>query len=128
MDIQTFRLKFKYDTALLNVPDAEITDALEEADLVVSNLEFGALKERAMGLYAAHILKVALKTQSGTGFSDASSMSIAGQSVSFSRANTTDAFYNQSIYGQRYLALKNSIPIDTRGTNLNTLGSGAFVV
>ena len=61
MDPQTFKLKFKYDTALMNLPDAEIADALEEADLVVKSLEFGDLKELAVGLYAAHILKVALK-------------------------------------------------------------------
>lgn len=126
MDPQAFKQKFKYDTALLNLPDAEIADALEEADLVVSSVEFGELKERAAGLYAAHILKVALKTKSGNGFSDASSMSIAGQSVSYSRSNT-ETFYNQSIYGQRYLALKNSIPtVDS--TNPNSLSVGAFVV
>lgn len=127
MDPQAFKLKFKYDTALMNLPDAEIADALEEADLVVKLLEFGDLKERAVGLYAAHILKVALKSKSGNSFSDASSMTIAGQSVSFSRSGT-DAFYNQSIYGQRYLALKNSIPIGNEGTNPNRLGVGAFVV
>ena len=38
-----------------------------------------------------------LKSKSGNSFSDASSMTIAGQSVSFSRSGT-DAFYNQSIY------------------------------
>ncbi|MEG2268963.1 MAG: DUF4054 domain-containing protein, partial [Acinetobacter sp.] len=108
MDPLAFREKFKYDTALMNLPDAEIADALDEADLVVSTLEFGALKERAVGLYAAHILKVAIKSKSGNSFSDASSMTIAGQSVSFSRSGT-DVFYNQSIYGQRYQALKNSI-------------------
>lgn len=127
MDPQAFKLKFKYDSALMNLPDAEIADALEEADLVVKSLEFGDLKERAVGLYAAHILKVALKSKSGNSFSDASSMTIAGQSVSFSRSGT-DAFYNQSIYGQRYLALKNSIPISNDGTNPNRLGVGAFVV
>lgn len=127
MDPQAFREKFKYDTALMNLSDAEIADALEEADLVVSTLEFGALKQRAVGLYAAHILKVGLKTKSGNGFSDASSMTIAGQSVSYSRSGT-DAFYSHSIYGQRYLALKNSIPIDNQGTNPNRLGVGAFVV
>lgn len=127
MDPQAFRQKFKYDTALLNLTDAEIADALEEADLVVSTLEFGALKERAVGLYAAHILKVGLKSKSGNGFSDAASMSIAGQAVSYSRSNT-ESFYSHSIYGQRYLALKNSIPIDTQGTNPNRLGVGAFVI
>ncbi|KAK0352187.1 hypothetical protein LTR94_021909 [Friedmanniomyces endolithicus] len=80
MDPQAFKLKFKYDTALMSLPDAEIADALEEADLVVKSLEFGDLKERAVGLYAAHILKVALKSKSGNSFSDASSMAIAGQS------------------------------------------------
>lgn len=50
MDPQAFKLKFKYDTALMNLPDAEIADALEEADLVVKSLEFGDLKERAVGL------------------------------------------------------------------------------
>lgn len=127
MDPLAFREKFKYDTALMNLPDAEIADALDEADLVVSTLEFGALKERAVGLYAAHILKVAIKSKSGNGFSDASSMTIAGQSVSFSRSGA-DVFYNQSIYGQRYLALKNSIPIGNDGTNPNRLGVGAFVI
>lgn len=127
MDPQAFRLKFKYDTALLNLTDAEIADALEEADLVVSTLEFGALKERAVGLYAAHILKIAIKSKSGAGFSDASSMTIAGQSVSYSRSGT-EVFYNQSIYGQRYLALKNSIPIGSENTNPNRLGVAAFVV
>ncbi len=127
MDPQAFRQKFKYDTALLNLTDAEIADALEEADLVVSTLEFGALKERAVGLYAAHILKVGLKSKSGNGFSDAASMSIAGQAVSYSRSNT-ESFYSHSIYGQRYLALKNSIPIDSVGTNPNRLGVGAFVI
>lgn len=126
MDPQAFKQKFKYDTALLNLPDAEIADALEEADLVVSSVEFGELKERAASLYAAHILKVALKTKSGNGFSDASSMTIAGQSVSYSRSNT-ETFYNQSIYGQRYLALKNSIPT-ADGTNPNSLSVGTFVV
>ena len=127
MDPLAFREKFKYDTALMNLPDAEIADALDEADLVVSTLEFGALKERAVGLYAAHILKVAIKSKSGNGFSDASSMTIVGQSVSFARSGT-DAFYTQSIYGQRYLALKNSIPIGNEGTNPNRLGVGAFVI
>lgn len=127
MDPLAFREKFKYDTALMNLPDAEIADALDEADLVVSTLEFGALKERAVGLYAAHILKVAIKSKSGNSFSDASSMTIAGQSVSFSRSGT-DAFYNQSIYGQRYQALKNSIPIGNDGTNPNRLGVGTFVI
>ncbi|MEX7543126.1 DUF4054 domain-containing protein, partial [Acinetobacter baumannii] len=37
-------------------------------------------------------------------------------------------FYDLSMYGQRYLALKNSIPIDDEGTNPNRLGVGAFVV
>ncbi|WP_353171321.1 DUF4054 domain-containing protein [Acinetobacter rudis] len=127
MDPQAFRQKFKYDTALLNLPDSEIADALEEAELVVSTLQFGALKERAVGLYAAHILKVAIKSKNGAGFNEAASMSIAGQSVSYSRTNT-ESFYSHSIYGQRYLALKNSIPIDDKGTNPNCLGVGAFVV
>lgn len=126
MDPQAFKEKFKYDSELMNIPDAEIADALEEADLVVSEIEFGKLKERAVGLYAAHILKVAKKRPSGNAFGDASSMTIAGQSVSYSRSNT-ETFYNQSIYGQRYLALKNSIPTSD-GTNPNTLGVGAFVV
>ena len=43
MDPLAFREKFKYDTALMNLPDVEIADALDEADLVVSTLEFGAL-------------------------------------------------------------------------------------
>ena len=126
MDPQAFKQKFKYDPDLINLPDAEIADALEEASLVVTKVEFGDLKERAEGLYAAHILKIAKKRATGTAFSDASSMTIAGQSVSYSRSNT-ETFYNQSIYGQRYLALKNSIPT-ADGTNPNSLGVGAFVV
>ena len=121
MDVQTFREKFSTDSSLVNLSDAKIQDALEEADLVVSQIEFGALKERAVGLYAAHILKV------GAAFSNASSMTIAGQSVSYSRSSK-EAFYDLSMYGQRYLALKNSIPIDDEGTNPNRLGVGAFVV
>ncbi len=127
MDVQTFRQKFSTDTALVNLPDAKIQDALEEADLVVSQIEFGALKERAVGLYAAHILKVGASSGNGAAFGTASSMTIAGQSVSYSRSSK-EAFYDLSMYGQRYLALKNSIPIDDEGTNPNRLGVGAFVV
>ncbi|MGQ0515668.1 DUF4054 domain-containing protein, partial [Bacillus sp. D-CC] len=58
MDVQTFREKFSTDSSLMSLPDAKIQDALEEADLIVSQIEFGALKERAVGLYAAHILTV----------------------------------------------------------------------
>ncbi|MFN3786737.1 MAG: hypothetical protein ACK4RS_07845 [Thiothrix sp.] len=29
MDPQAFKLKFKYDTALMNLPDAEIADAVD---------------------------------------------------------------------------------------------------
>lgn len=126
MDPQAFKAKFKYDQELLNLPDAEIADALEEADLIVTEVEFGKLKERAVGLYAAHILKVAKKRSNGSAFGDASSMTIAGQSVSYSRSNT-ETFYNQSIYGQRYLALKNSIPTSD-GKNPNSLSVGAFVI
>ena len=127
MDVQTFRQKFAHDTALANLSDPVIQDALDEAELVVSQLEFGALKERAVGLYAAHILKVEANSKGGSAFSNASSMTIAGQSVSYSRSQK-ETFFDQSIYGQRYLALKNSIPIDDKGTNPNRLGVGAFVV
>lgn len=127
MDVQTFRQKFAHDSALANLSDPVIQDALDEAELVVSQLEFGALKERAVGLYAAHILKVEINSKAGSAFSNASSMTIAGQSVSYSRSQK-ETFYDQSIYGQRYLALKNSIPIDDKGTNPNRLGVGAFVV
>lgn len=126
MDVQTFRQKFSTDSSLMSLPDAKIQDALEEADLVVSQIEFGALKERAVGLYAAHILKVSTASN-GAAFGTASSMTIAGQSVSYSRSSK-EAFYDLSMYGQRYLALKNSIPIDDEGTNPNRLGVGAFVV
>ncbi|ENX60725.1 DUF4054 domain-containing protein [Acinetobacter sp. ANC 5659] len=127
MDVQTFRQKFAHDTALVSLSDPVIQDALEEAELVVSQLEFGALKERAVGLYAAHILKVEANSKGGGAFLNASSMTIAGQSVSYSRSQK-ETFFDQSIYGQRYLALKNSIPIDDKGTNPNRLGVGAFVV
>lgn len=127
MDLQTFRERFKSDSQLYNVSEPEIQDALEEAELVVSVVEFGQLKERAVGLYAAHILKVQKANPNGTAISNASNMSIAGQSVGFSRS-AKETFYDQSIYGQRYLALKNSIPIDDRGTNPNNLRVGAFVV
>lgn len=127
MDVQTFRQKFSTDSSLMSLPDERIQDALEEADLVVSQIEFGALKERAVGLYAAHILKVGTASGNGAAFATASSMTIAGQSVSYSRSSK-EAFYDLSMYGQRYLALKNSIPIDDEGTNPNRLGVGAFVV
>lgn len=127
MDPQTFREKFKSDSQLFNSSDTEITEVLEEAELVVSVIEFGKLKERAVGLYAAHILKVQKTNPNGTAISNASSMSIAGQSVSYARSSK-ETFYDQSIYGQRYLALKNSIPIDDKGTNPNSLSVGAFVI
>lgn len=127
MDLQTFRERFKSDSQLYNASEPEIQDALEEAELVVSIVEFGQLKERAVGLYAAHILKVQKANPNGTAISNASNMSIAGQSVGFSRS-AKETFYDQSIYGQRYLALKNSIPIDNQGTNPNNLRVGAFVV
>ncbi|HEO1845405.1 TPA: DUF4054 domain-containing protein [Acinetobacter baumannii] len=127
MDVQTFREKFSTDSSLMSLPDARIQDALEEADQIVSQIEFGALKERAVGLYAAHILKVGTINGNGAAFGTASSMTIAGQSVSYSRSSK-EAFYDLSMYGQRYLALKNSIPIDDEGTNPNRLGVGAFVV
>lgn len=127
MDPQTFREKFKSDPQLYNSNDTEITEVLEEAEIVVSVIEFGKLKERAVGLYAAHILKVQKANPNGTAISNASSMSIAGQSVSYARSSK-ETFYDQSIYGQRYLALKNSIPIDDKGTNPNSLGVGAFVI
>lgn len=127
MDVQTFRQKYSSDTALANLSNDKIQDALEEAELVVSQIEFGALKERAVGLYAAHILKVGTSSSNGVAFGTASSMTIAGQSVSYSRSSK-EAFYDLSMYGQRYLALKNSIPIDDQGTNPNRLGVGAFVV
>lgn len=127
MDVQTFREKFSTDSALMNLSDAKIQDALEEAELVVSQIEFGALKERAVGLYAAHILKVGTSSSNGAAFGTASSMTIAGQSVSYSRSSK-EAFYDLSMYGQRYLALKNSIPIDDEGTNPNRLGAGSFVI
>lgn len=127
MDLQTFRERFKSDSQLYNASEPEIQDALEEAELVVSVVEFGQLKERAVGLYAAHILKVQKANPNGTAISNASNMSIAGQSVGFSRS-AKETFYDQSIYGQRYLALKNSIPIDDKGTNPNNLRVGAFVV
>ena len=127
MDPQTFREKFKSDSQLYNSSDTEITEVLEEAELVVSFIEFGKLKERAVGLYAAHILKVQKTNPNGTAISNTSSMSIAGQSVSYARSSK-ETFYDQSIYGQRYLALKNSIPIDDKGTNPNSLGVGAFVI
>lgn len=127
MDLQTFRERFKSDSQLYNASELEIQDALEEAELVVSVVEFGQLKERAVGLYAAHILKVQKANPNGTAISNASNMSIAGQSVGFSRS-VKETFYDQSIYGQRYLALKNSIPIDDKGTNPNNLRVGAFVV
>ncbi|EPL9515897.1 DUF4054 domain-containing protein, partial [Acinetobacter baumannii] len=62
MDVQTFRKKFSTDSSLMSLPDERIQDALEEADLIVSQIEFGALKERAVGLYAAHILKVGISS------------------------------------------------------------------
>lgn len=127
MDVQTFRQKYSSDTALANLSNDKIQDALEEAELVVSQIEFGALKERAVGLYAAHILKVGTTSGNGAAFGTASSMTIAGQSVSYSRTSK-EAFYDLSMYGQRYLALKNSIPIDDEGTNPNRLGVGVFVV
>lgn len=127
MDLLTFREKFKSDTQIHNSSDAEIIDVLDEANDVVSLIEFGNLKERAVGLYAAHVLKVQKNNATGSSFSNASSMSIAGQSVSYSRSSK-ETFYDQSIYGQRYLALKNSIPIDDKGTNPNSLGIGAFVI
>ncbi|WP_173910750.1 DUF4054 domain-containing protein [Acinetobacter sp. Marseille-Q1618] len=127
MDLQTFRERFKSDSQLYNASESEIQDALEEAELVVSVVEFGQLKERAVGLYAAHILKVQKANPNGTAISNASNMSIAGQSVGFSRS-AKETFYDQSIYGQRYLALKNSIPIDDKGTNPNNLRVGAFVI
>ncbi len=104
MDVQTFRKKFSTDSSLMSLPDERIQDALEEADLIVSQIEFGA-KERAVGLYAAHILKVGTSSGNGAAFSTASSMTIAGQSVSYSRSSK-EAFYDLSMYGQRYLALK----------------------
>ncbi|MDM1765726.1 MULTISPECIES: DUF4054 domain-containing protein [unclassified Acinetobacter] len=127
MDLQTFREKFKSDSQLYNASEPEIQDALEEAELVVSVVEFGQLKARAVGLYAAHILKVQKANPNGTAISNASNMSIAGQSIGFSRS-AKETFYDQSIYGQRYLALKNSIPIDNQGINPNNLRAGAFVV
>ena len=126
MTPQQFREKFSSDTKLTSLSDVKINEALEEAELIVSQTEFGALKERAVGLYAAHILKLETNTTSGQAFSNASSMSIAGQSVSYARSQK-DTFYDQSIYGQRYKALKESIPMDD-GLNPNRLGIGAFVI
>ncbi|MFW1964498.1 DUF4054 domain-containing protein [Acinetobacter baumannii] len=77
MDVQTFREKFSTDSSLMSLPDAKIQDALEEADLIVSQIEFGALKERAVGLYAAHILKVGISSGNGAAFGTASVRSSA---------------------------------------------------
>ncbi len=38
----------------MSLPDEGIQDALEEADLIVSQIEFGALKERAVGLCSTY--------------------------------------------------------------------------
>ena len=127
MDPQTFREKFKSDSQLYNSNDTEITEVLEEAEIVVSVIQLAKFKERALDLYAAHILKVQKANPNGTAISNASSMSIAGQSVSYARSSK-ETFYDQSIYGQRYLALKNSIPIDDKGTNPNSLSVGALVI
>ena len=126
MDVQTFREKFSTDSSLMSsLPDAKIQDALEEADLIVSQIEFGALKERAVGLYAAHILKVGISSGNGAAFGTASSMTIAGQSVSYSRSSK--ALISQHVW-PALSCVKNSIPIDDEGTNPNRLGVGAFVV
>lgn len=117
MDVQTFRKKFSTDSSLMSLPDERIQDALEEADLIVSQIEFGALKERAVGLYAAHILKVGTSSGNGAAFSTASSMTIAGQSVSYSRSSK-EAFYDLSMYGQRYLALKIQFQLMTKAQTL----------
>lgn len=126
MDVTQFRQLFASDQQLLTLSDAVIKEALDEANLITTVSQFGELKDRAAGLYAAHILKVAANRRNGASMHDASSMSLGGQSVSFSRSSA-EMFYNASIYGQRYLALKNSIPTDSGNPNLLT-GGGPFVV
>ena len=126
MDVTQFRQLFASDQQLLILLDAVIKEALDEANLITTVSQFGELKDRAAGLYAAHILKVAANSRNGASMHDASSMSLGGQSVSFSRSSA-ETFYNASIYGQRYLALKNSILTDSGNPNLLT-GGGPFVV
>lgn len=126
MDVSEFRALFASDQQLVTMTDAAINEALEEANLITTVSQFGGLKDRAAGLYAAHILKVSAGAKNGMAMHDASSMSLGGQSVSFSRSSA-ETFYNSSIYGQRYLALKNSIPTDSGNPNTLT-GGGPFVV
>ena len=100
MDIAQFRALYP---AFASTPDAAVQQALDEATLFTPST-WGELRERGIGLYAAHSLT--LDSQGATVSRTTTSKKVGEVQVSYATQTGTAAWYDLTGYGQRYWALQ----------------------
>lgn len=115
--VESFLSKFP---SFNNVPRAKIQDYLDFAQEYLSKYNWGKWWVRAVELYTAHNLALDVLQEKGMGGLDAlqgipASKSVDNVSKSYdtsvfrTRDSDDDGDYKYTIYGRRYLTLRNSI-------------------
>ncbi|MEG2264122.1 MAG: DUF4054 domain-containing protein [Acinetobacter sp.] len=118
MDLVQFKARYP----LINATDDQIQAVLDEADLLVKASVWGNRRELALGLYAAHVLTLETSPsgQSGQAVQTASRKKVGDVEIQYSTSSqdSEKAWFDLTLWGQRYWALLQSLPV----------GVGAFVI
>lgn len=98
------------------VDDSKIQIFIDDAILILNETFWGTKYDLGVSYLAAHFLSLALSSEAGaaSAIGAVSSRAVDGVSISYSTMtpeNHGDAYYSSTMYGQRYLALRRTLPV-----------------
>ncbi len=108
-----FKAKFP---EFASIADATIQLSIDESVIILNENYWGTKYNLGLYYLSAHFLVIAEKTAGGSsgGSGPVSSKAVDGTSLSYAITSMDDAgdiYYNQSSYGQRYLALRETLGV-----------------
>lgn len=115
MSITPTQFKTRF-TVFSSISDDKIQIFIDEAEIVLNEVYWGSKYDLGLYYYAAHALAVNNYSEAGNTVSKSpvSGKSVDGSSTSYSTAtlnNQSDNYYASTIYGQKYLTLRNSLGV-----------------
>lgn len=115
VDPASFKTRF---SEFVSVADARIQVFIDDSEIIINETYWGTKYDLGISYLTAHFLILAQKSEAGstTPLSGAvTGRSVDGTSVNYASPPTPDnqneAYYSQTVYGQRYLALRKTLGI-----------------
>jgi hypothetical protein len=109
------QFKIKFSTFACQ-SDATVQLFIDEAEIILNEPFWGTKYDLGLYYYTAHLMEIASEAEAGVTGSTGpvASQAVDGTSITYAVTaveNQGDAFYSSTIYGQRYLTLRNSLGV-----------------